>query len=58
MRKNFWLLLLGLGIISDTFLVRAPDWLAVVLLIISVLAFIAFYISNRKNHSVRLFVCA
>ena len=55
MRKRFWLLLLGLGIVSatlfvDHFFVRVPDWLAVVLLFLAVAAFIAFYVSNGKRH--------
>lgn len=54
MRKNFWLLLLGLGIVSatllvDHFFVRVPDWLAVVLLVLAVTTLIAFYVSNGKK---------
>ena len=61
MRKNFWLLLLGLGIISGIFLVNrffvsVPDWLAVALSVVSMLAFLVFYISNKKDRKKYRFV--
>lgn len=52
-KKNSWLLTLALGVSSATILVdrlviHIPNWLAIIFAVIAIIAFILFFVSNRK----------
>ncbi|MFQ9871733.1 MAG: hypothetical protein ACLRVT_01475 [Oscillospiraceae bacterium] len=47
--SSFALLLLSGTTLVDRFIVPIPDWLAIILLVIALCAFVVFLIANKKH---------